>query len=486
MAGQTTVVVISALILLGSGLFSWWKTSTIDFLFLLDTCLSSLPASDIKSNLLASIKDFTMAVSSAGQLFGSIATVILVHIQLALAQNVSTGFSLGARALAPLDPPVKTADPLGTYGVGVRRETYDFEDRQLNVSWWYPANTASGCKIYLESGGIYGTACSEAPLDTSGGPYPLILFSPGLAAHDDTYFFYCQNLASYGYIVVSINHLDATKAAVAANPIAYISAIVQALLNNSSWTVWLIYSNWFRSTHFALTYRPQEQQFILDQAIAAASNSSSFFNGMIDTNNIGMSGHSLGGFYTLIKGGGLAIYCDKPLSASESNTQNILVTEISICAWPEAKNLTSPQALHDPRIKAIISLAPPLFFQSEDEISRAAAAIKTPMMIITGNDPKLESTLAPQEQVYDSATTPKYIVEIDNTDHLLVSEAYQFNKGPGSLISAEDKANFTEKATVYEVYSSAFFDVYLKNMTERKGVMHSKSSEFVAKLEYND
>ena len=416
------------------------------------------------------------------RLLSAFATAILP----VLAQNASSDFTLGARQLTPLDPPMRTASTLGTFGVGVRKDGYAFEDRILNVTWWYPAVVAEGSTPYIGGGGIVGDAYLDAPVDSSQSPYPLIVFSPGLAANDDAYYFYCSNLASFGYVVISINHLDAKQASVGANPVALMSAFINIMLNNSSWTVWLLYSNWFRSTHFGLTYRPQEQQFIIDQTIATATDSTSFLNGMIDTNNIGMSGHSLGGFYTLIKAGGMAISCDRTLDSSESNTKNLLVTHIDICAWPEAQNLTSPQALHDPRIKAFISLAPPLFFQTEDEVTRAASAIDTPMMIITGNDPKQESTIAPQEHVYTAAKGPKYMVQVDKTGHLLVSEAYQYNPGPGKMVSNELKANFVEKATVYETYSAAFFDVYLKNLTLRKDLLHERSSEFVAKLDHSD
>jgi predicted dienelactone hydrolase len=397
----------------------------------------------------------------------------------------ATGFSLGAKELDPLDPPLMTANATGTYTVGVRRDSFSFDDRQLNVSWWYPATASSGSSAYISSGGIYGQALEDAPVDSSGGPYPLIVFSPGLGAHDDTYFFYCQNLASSGYIVISINHLDSTEAAVTNNPLAIAKAAEYVLEDNSSYSVWLLYSDWFRSTHFALTYRPQEIGFILDQAIAAGSDSSSPFNGVMDTENIGLTGHSLGGFYSLIKGSGFPIYCDYDLTPAESNPANPILTEVSICVWPEAQSLTSPTALHDSRIKAVISLAPP-FFIKPSEIPRSAEAITTPTMILTGNDPKFESTLEPQRQTYDGASGPKYKVEIDTTNHLLVSEAYEFNSGSNATVPAADSEDFEEKAEVYMEYSAAFFNVYLKGATSDKSTLHTETSSFVASLEYSD
>lgn len=95
-----------------------------------------------------------------------------------------TSFSLVARPLAAINPPFVTADPLGTYDVGVRRDSYTVEGRPLSVNWWYPAMISADSIPFVGSGGVVGKAYPDALLDTSGGPYPLILFSPGPAARE--------------------------------------------------------------------------------------------------------------------------------------------------------------------------------------------------------------------------------------------------------------------------------------------------------------
>ncbi|KAF2666734.1 alpha/beta-hydrolase [Microthyrium microscopicum] len=407
-------------------------------------------------------------------------------------QDNGAPFSFGARLLEPCNPPVMTANATGKHRIGIRRETLSFDNRQLNVSWWYPGTPASGSKPHVASGGIYGQAVRDAPLDRSNGPYPLIVFSPGVGARDDSYYFYCQNLASHGYTVVSINHLDSTQmkgGGISAT--AMMQAAIYMLQNNSSYTVWLLFSNWFRSTHFALTYRPQEIDFVLSKAIAANTDPSSPFFGAIDTENIGLTGHSLGAFYTLLKGGGFAINCDFPLTAKESDVNNTVLTEVNICAWPEAKRLNNPKALHNSRIKAIVPLAAPVFIKPS-EVPRGASSIETPMLIMTGNDPKFESTIEPQQQIFDAAKGPKYMVQIRETDHMMISEAYHFNKNfsaglPSFLATNQPTANtqnFTEKAQIYMEYSAAFFDVYLKKNVSSKEKLRTKSSDFVAKQQY--
>ena len=412
-------------------------------------------------------------------------TVFLSILVLSLAtSNAGASFTLGSMPLSPRDSPISTAHAIGNVTVGIRRETLSFDDRQLNVSWWYPSSSPSGSTAYVSSGGIVGSAFEDAPLLKSSEKYPFIVFSPGLSAHDDSYYFYCQNLASNGYIVVSINHLDATEAAIGANPTALARALQYQEEGNSSYTVLLLYSNWFRETHFSLTYRPQEIKIVLDHAIATSSNPTSPFNNAIDIKKIGLSGHSLGAFNTLLIGCGMAINCDKPLTPAQSNTNNTLLTEVSICAWPETKNLSTPTSYHDSRIKAVLALAPPLFITPE-ELPRAASSIKTPLLLITGTDPKFESTLEPQRIVYNSSSGDKYMVEIKDTNHFLISDASYFNDTTGVNVPDADKRDFEEKARVYMVYSAAFFDVYLKGFEARKEVLRTKSSGFVASLMFN-
>lgn len=396
----------------------------------------------------------------------------------------ASGFSFGTNELEPLDPPFTTADATGTYNIGVRRESLSFGNRLLNVSWWYPATVGAGASPFVSTGGIVGEAFEDVPVDNSGGPYPLIVFSPGVASYDDAYYFFCQQLASSGYVVISIKHLDSTEAeSGSANPAELALAPTYLAAGNPSYAVWLLFADWFRCSHFGLTYRSQETSFVLDQAIAASTDQGSPFYGSLDTDNIGMAGHSLGGFYTLLKGG-MAINCDYPLTPAEANVNNPILTKVNICAWPEAQSMTNPTALQDPRIKAIIALAPPLFIKPS-EISRGATAIDIPMMVITGNDSLLESTLEPQQQVYDAASGPKYLVEVDKTNHLLVTESYQQND-PGNAVPPFDKANFPEKAAVYMEYSTAFFDVYLKGDEDSKNILHDSSTPFLAGLEFSD
>lgn len=429
-------------------------------------------------------------ISQGGKLVGNlfllvIGTLLVVVSAQSTILPADTSFGLGSISMKPNDPPVQTANSTGSYNIGVRLDYHVFAGRNMTLYWWYPATPAAGSTPYIAMGGVKGQAVQNAPLDRSGGAYPLILFSPGLGAVGDAYYFYVQNLASHGYVVVSIEHLDARRANLTTNKAALLQAEAYELQYDSNYAVELEYSNWFRSTQFALTYRPQEVGFALDTVLEAALTPSSPFFGALDTDNIGMSGHSLGGAYTMFVGGGMPIYCDYPLALNELNVANPILTEVSPCAWPSRQAMTSAFELADPRIKAIIPLAAP-FFIKDSQIVRSAGKIRVPMMIITGDDLILESTRKPQRDASDNAADASYFVMVANTSHYLVGDSYQLNPKLSANFTAADRADFTEKAAVYMKYSAAFFDVYLKGNTSVKATLHSKSSSMVSNLAYHD
>lgn len=144
--------------------------------------------------------------------------------------------------------------------------------RTLATSVWYPAAAGSG-PIDPSTGGV-----ANAPLDGSGGPYPLVLFSHGLCGIPTQSKFLTPLLASWGFVVVAPPHpgntlLDVPACASAANILA------------------------------SLQERPQDVIFVLDQMLAADQDSGSPFFGALDETRIGMTGHSFGGLTTYLVAG---------------------------------------------------------------------------------------------------------------------------------------------------------------------------------------
>ncbi|KAI1307718.1 alpha/beta-hydrolase [Xylaria venustula] len=416
----------------------------------------------------------------------SVAVLFLVVIDSVLSQTCAPAdlsFGLGAHDLEPLDG-VATAEPTGPYGIGITLQTYCSDDRNITVSIWYPATPEDGSSPYVSSGGIVGQAYEDAPLNSSGGPYPLILFSAGLGAVHDAYYFYVQNLVSHGYVVTSAQHLDARHANTTTNTTLELVAAVDALSGDTNDAVITLYTDWFRETQYAFTYRSQEIELNLNKTLDLADDSSSIFYGNINKDIIGMTGHSLGGFFTNIVGGGAPVYCDYVMLPGEDDPNNPLLASVSPCAFEEVQDLSSPLALYDSRVKAIIPLAAPSFL-TKDQIARSAAQIQIPVMVMTGDNFTSETTEWIQEAVYNNSQGPAYYVQIEDADHYFICEAYGLNTNL-AMKGTEDSDNFLDKAAVYMTYSAAFFNLYLKGNTSALDTLHETYSSYVKDLKYRN
>lgn len=162
----------------------------------------------------------------------------------------------------------------GPYEAGVQTITMTkqsvvdpMQPRVLDTVVWYPTAAGSG-PIDGATGGVL-----NAPLDGSGGPYPVLLFSHGSCGYPLQSTFLLPLIASRGYVVIAPPHPGNTLLEFpnCGSPAAQIASAQE---------------------------RPQDMIFVLDQMLAANANPASPFFGGLDATRIGMSGHSFGGFTT--------------------------------------------------------------------------------------------------------------------------------------------------------------------------------------------
>ena len=178
-------------------------------------------------------------------------------------------FDIGVRTLTLTD--VGRVDVLNTQR-GAEATIYD---RSLTIEVWYPAQLTSG----QSRGGEYraitrnpeitatlsGQAVRDAAPDTSAGAFPLVVISHGYPGNRYLMSHLGENLASKGYVAVSIDHKDST----------YDDA--QA----------------FSST---LYNRPLDQRFVIEAMAQLSADAGSILAGMLDANNTGVVGYSMGGY----------------------------------------------------------------------------------------------------------------------------------------------------------------------------------------------
>src|SRR5262249_21750695 len=173
-------------------------------------------------------------------------------------------------ACATETPTEVTRDPAadGPWRVGVT--TIEAPDPagsgMLTIEIWYPAQPAATAPPEVTLG-IPTIAGRGAPPDPRGAPFPLIGFSHGSGGLRVQSVYVTQHLASWGYIVVAPDHPHDTLGSSDDRP-----AVLRA--------------------------RPHQISAALDAAIADAT-----LAGMIDTDRIGVIGHSFGAFTALVLAG---------------------------------------------------------------------------------------------------------------------------------------------------------------------------------------
>ena len=160
---------------------------------------------------------------------------------------------------------------------------------------------------------------------------PVILFSHGLASRPEDYEEILQHLTSYGYLVAAPQH-------------------------PGSDTVWMkemlrgLHQDIFDEQEFI--NRPRDISFVIDEL---ARRNQTQFNGSLDLENVGVAGHSFGG-YTVMALGGASIDFDH---LQQDCDREYGALNLSLLLECRALNLPRQSyRLEDPRVKAVFAANP--------------------------------------------------------------------------------------------------------------------------------
>jgi predicted dienelactone hydrolase len=261
---------------------------------------------------------------------------------------------VAARPPSVPEPGAPFYSALGKLAVGRTAAMVD-DGRPLALLIWYPAISAKGARptryqwtlhpaptLTPKNVNYDGIAVVNAP--QVKGRFPLIILSHGFGGSPQQMSYLGENLASKGYVVVGIDHADAS----------YTDA-----------------ASFQRALAQAVQYRAADQQnaiaALIDQPTALARR----FGPTIDRDRVAVVGYSMGGFGALATAG--AGY--DPMSlALKSLPTGALATQV------EGR---SP----DPRVKAVVAIAPwgaqaPFRAWS----AKGAATLQRPMLLISGDN----------------------------------------------------------------------------------------------------
>jgi len=301
--------------------------------------------------------------------------------------------------------------PRGKYSVGVRtlevvnKNQVDvlkskagidpLYDRSLTIEVWYPAVIPAGQKAletYKSTLGLFndpkrplipytflGRALRDAQPDRSEGKYPLVIVSHGYPGSRLLLSYLTENLASKGYIVVSIGHTESTYSDRAG----------------------------FQST---LLNRSKDVLFVLNQMTAFSDQGSKhFLSGIVDTENTGIVGYSMGGYGVLnVAGAGYSQKMDSTFATLSGGSHAI---RVRLAGQPEYL------ASLDPRIKAVVAFAP-WGMQRGAWDKEGLKGLKTPTFFIAGSLDDVSGYEDGIKAIYDGAIyAHRYLLTYQNARH---------------------------------------------------------------------
>jgi predicted dienelactone hydrolase len=366
--------------------------------------------------------------------------------------------------------------------IGIKLYHFEIQGRTAPAAVWYPAQK-SGDKPYNYNKMNEGTAYLNAEPDRSHGPYPLLLFSHGVGACGFQSLYYVENLVRSGYVVAAMDHKDAAMCAMEGKKKVGTGQIVGAVVaggGDLGATVFILFKDSVADLDFR--YRPLDISGLLDHVLEL-NKTDPELKGLMNPDKIGMTGHSLGGFTTLAIAGAEydcvdpAKYQDsvcKPVDKMLADKDKMKPSDFKIedlsqesCCLPHFKGKDASFA--DPRVDAALSLAPANFFPPG-----AFKSIKMPVMIITGTG-KFEVPFGPIQQGYDEMAVPKYLLHLKGVDHMTIADmAYRIVAA--RFVLPGFRTDYPVKKEIYEKFSVAFFDGYLKG--DRKALDYIRQPNY--------
>ena len=314
-------------------------------------------------------------------------------------------------------------------------------DRPLTIEMWYPAadGTASGTVYDTVTRApsiatqLHGMAARDAA-PASGQTFPVILISHGYPGNRMLMSHLGENLASKGYVTVSIDHTDSTYSDQAA----------------------------FGST---LLNRPLDQRFVLDQ-MGDASVIGEDIAAITDAQTAGLIGYSMGGYGALIYGGA---------GVTQGSTEYSWGTPRGLLAEHLAGSDTHAKLSDDPRLKAVIAIGPwgrnTAFWDAG-----GLSGFSRPLMVMAGGVDDVSQYPA-LRAIFDETTgTDRHLLTFNHANHNAAApmpapaesyaevEGMDFNPSEHYTDAVWDNVRMNNIA---QHFATAFMDLHVKGDADK-------------------
>ena len=283
----------------------------------------------------------------------------------------------------------------------------------------------------------------------ASSPVPVIVISHGVAEDRTTYAYLAQHLASYGFAVATLEHVGGDTNRLR----KYFSGLAPAP----------------KATE--LLERPRDVSFLLDELERQAQSDPTLRQ--IDVQQVGLVGHSLGG-YTVLALAGAQLNFDR-LKRDCNPNRSVNISLLLQCRAKELK--PQPYALKDPRVKAIFAISP---LNSTIFGQQGMSQIRVPVFLMGGSDDIV--TPAVPEQIYPFTwlqTPDKYLAILDKGTHF----STQAISNSDSVVPISDRLIGPDpaQAKLYaQALSTAFFQTHLANRSDYKTYLSAAYAKSLA------
>lgn len=320
-------------------------------------------------------------------------------------------------------------------------------DRTLTLEVWYPAALAAGQQPGGEyrvvtrdpaiTATVHGKAVRDAAPQIAGGAFPLVVISHGYPGNRYLMSHVGENLASKGFVTVSIDHKDSTYDDQKA----------------------------FAST---LYNRSFDQVFVLNEIDRLGkAGSGSFLAGLVDASRTGIIGYSMGGYGVVnVIGGG---YSDSSVAGAQAPPNKLLADR--------AASNPAYQKARDARIKAAIAIGP-WGMQGGYWNAEGLKGIRTPVLFVAGSADDVSGYEKGTRAIYQGAVNAdRYLLTFVNANHNAAApmtapvETYgTTGTPPSSAYShyADAVWDTVRMNNIFHHFATAYFGLYLKGEQDRQ------------------
>jgi len=298
--------------------------------------------------------------------------------------------------------------------------------RPVTTEVFYPSTEAAVAGRSRDVARVLGIDVVETPayrdVAIAPGPFPLVVFSHGNNGIRIQSFFFAAHLASHGYVVVSPDHHGNT----------FVDTLMGIIDPQSP------------------VNRPLDMSFLIDRFLAFNDEPGNFYQGAIDPERIGASGHSFGGFTVFA--------------------------------------LAGPGEPHDARIKAVLPQAPATPFAND-----FFAGITIPILIVGGSIDETTPFASQQLQPYENLRSGASVValaELRGGGHFTFSDFCEVPRQILSILGGFDEAceprhlPWRHAHDIVNYLSLNFFDATLNGNEEARQRLDSASLASIEDLTF--